>query len=225
MSDWEEELEKEEKNEKEEQKEKTGYEDETEEIIKPKKEPSKPQKPKEPIVDYEELYQKKHKDQIENEKEIEKAVEGIKDKDLKLKKKLELQNIKRAEKFLGKEKEEENLPLNVEKDFIDLAIKNTNKIKDANKPQMFTLSYLKNTLELLCPTLESHQISDLIKVANVIYNKKLNEEGFGKKKDKKPTLTSNKRIDRDAKQGLYDEYGGRGDYEEEEEYDEDEDFM
>ena len=163
MSDWEEELEKEEKNEKEEQKEKTGYEDETEEIIKPKKEPSKPQKPKEPIVDYEELYQKKHKDQIENEKEIEKAVEGIKDKDLKLKKKLELQNIKRAEKFLGKEKEEENLPLNVEKDFIDLAIKNTNKIKDSNKPQVFTFSYLKNTLELLCPTLESYQISDLIK--------------------------------------------------------------
>jgi hypothetical protein len=224
MSDWEDELEKEEKNETEE-KRVTGYEDETEEIIKPKKEPTKPQKPKEPIVDYEKLYQKKHKEQIEDDKEIEKAVEGIKDKDLKLKKKLELQNIKRAEKFLGKAKEEENLPLNVEKDFIDLAIKNTNKIKDSNKPQVFTFSYLKNTLELLCPTLESYQISDLIKVANVIYNKKLKEEGFGKKKNKKPSVSSNKRIDRDAKQGLYDEYGERVDYEEEEEYNEDEDFM
>ena len=46
-----------------------------------------------------------------------------------------------------------------------------------------------------------------------------------KKKNKKPSVSSNKRIDRDAKQGLYDEYGERGDYEEDEEYDEDEDFM
>ena len=108
--------------------------------------------------------------------------------------------------------------------WIDLSIKNVNKIKDANKPQAFTFSYLKNTLELLCPTLESYQISDLNKVINVIFNKKLKEEGFGKKKDKKPSVSSNKRIERDAKQGLYDAYGDKPDYDEEE-YDEDEDFM
>ena len=45
------------------------------------------------------------------------------------------------------------------------------------------------------------------------------------KKIKKPSVSYNKRIDRDAKQGLYDEYVERLDYEEKEEYDEDEDFM
>ena len=114
MSDWEEELEKEEKGIVEEKKEKTGYEDESEDIIKPKIEPKKQQLPKEPLVDYEKKYLERHKDDIEIQKEIEKATEGINDKDLKLKMKLELENIKRAEKFLGKDENKGNQFLNVE---------------------------------------------------------------------------------------------------------------
>ena len=222
MSDWEEELEKEEKGIVEEKKEKTGYEDESEDIIKPKIEPKKQQLPKEPLVDYEKKYLERHKDDIEIQKEIEKATEGINDKDLKLKMKLELENIKRAEKFLGKDENKGNQFLNVEKDYISLAQKNAAKINSVKKPLQYTFSYLKQTIDSLLPNLESEQINELIKVINIIFNKKLKDEGFGKKKDKKPSIVSNKRIDRNDKKGVYDEYVGKNDYDEEEEFEDDE---
>ncbi len=222
MSDWEEELEKEEKGIVEEKKEKTGYEDESEDIIKPKIEPKKQQLPKEPLVDYEKKYLERHKDDIEIQKEIEKATEGINDKDLKLKMKLELENIKRAEKFLGKEENKGNQFLNVEKDYINLAQKNAAKINSVKKPLQYTFSYLKQTIDSLLPNLQSEQINELIKVINIIFNKKLKDEGFGKKKDKKPSIVSNKRIDRNDKKGVYDEYIGKNDYDEEEEFEDDE---
>ena len=222
MSDWEEELEKEEKGEVEEKKEKTGYEDESEDIIKPKIEPKKQQQPKEPLVDYEKKYLERHKDDLETQKEIEKATEGINDKDLKLKMKLELENIKRAEKFLGKEENKGNQFLNVEKDYINLAQKNAAKINSVKKPLQYTFSYLKQTIDSLLPNLQSEQINELIKVINIIFNKKLKDEGFGKKKDKKPSIVSNKRIDRNDKKGVYDEYVGKNDYDEEEEFEDDE---
>ena len=222
MSDWEEELEKEEKGIVEEKKEKTGYEDESEDIIKPKIEPKKQQLPKEPLVDYEKKYLERHKDDIEIQKEIEKATEGINDKDLKLKMKLELENIKRAEKFLGKEENKGNQFLNVEKDYINLAQKNAAKINSVKKPLQYTFSYLKQTIDSLLPNLESEQINELIKVINIIFNKKLKDEGFGKKKDKKPSIVSNKRIERNDRKGLYDEYIGKNDYDEEEEFEDDE---
>jgi hypothetical protein len=222
MSDWEEELEKEEKGIVEEKKEKTGYEDESEDIIKPKIEPKKQQLPKEPLVDYEKKYLERHKDDIEIQKEIEKATEGINDKDLKLKMKLELENIKRAEKFLGKDENKGNQFLNVEKDYISLAQKNAAKINSVKKPLQYTFSYLKQTIDSLLPNLESEQINELIKVINIIFNKKLKDEGFGKKKDKKPSIVSNKRIERNDRKGLYDEYIGKNDYDEEEEFEDDE---
>ena len=222
MSDWEEELEKEEKGIVEEKKEKTGYEDESEDIIKPKIEPKKQQQPKEPLVDYEKKYLERHKDDIETQQEIEKATEGINDKDLKLKMKLELENIKRAEKFLGKEENKGNQFLNVEKDYINLAQKNAAKINSVKKPLQYTFSYLKQTIDSLLPNLQSEQINELIKVINIIFNKKLKDEGFGKKKDKKPSIVSNKRIDRNDKKGVYDEYVGKNDYDEEEEFEDDE---
>ena len=222
MSDWEEELEKEEKGIVEEKKEKTGYEDESEDIIKPKIEPKKQQQPKEPLVDYEKKYLERHKDDIEIQKEIEKATEGINDKDLKLKMKLELENIKRAEKFLGKDEKKGNEYLNVEKDYIDLAQKNAAKINSVKKPLQYTFSYLKQTIDSLLPNLQSEQINELIKVINIIFNKKLKDEGFGKKKDKKPSIISNKRIERNDRKGLYDEYIGKNDYDEEEEFEDDE---
>ena len=222
MSDWEEELEKEEKGIVEEKKEKTGYEDESEDIIKPKIEPKKQQLPKEPLVDYEKKYLERHKDDIEIQKEIEKATEGINDKDLKLKMKLELENIKRAEKFLGKEENKGNQFLNVEKDYINLAQKNAAKINSVKKPLQYTFSFLKQTIDSHLPNLQSEEINELIKVINILFNKKLKDEGFGKKKDKTPSIVSNKRIDRNDKKGVYDEYIGKNDYDEEEEFEDDE---
>jgi hypothetical protein len=221
MSDWEKELEEEEENEQVQKKKETGYENESEEIIK-KIEPKKQQQPKEPVVDYEKKYLERHKDDIEKQKEIEKAIEGIKDKDLKLQKKLELENIKRAEKFLGKDEKKGNEYLNVEKDYIDLAQKNAAKINSVNKPLQYTFSYLKQTIDTLLPNLTSEQINELNKIINIIFNKKLKDEGFGKKKDKKPSIISNKRIERNDRKGLYDEFIGRNDYDEEEEFEDDE---
>jgi hypothetical protein len=221
MSDWEKELEEEEENEQVQKKKETGYENESEEIIK-KIEPKKQQQPKEPVVDYEKKYLERHKDDIEIQKEIEKATEGINDKDLKLKMKLELENIKRAEKFLGKDENKGNQFLNVEKDYISLAQKNAAKINSVKKPLQYTFSYLKQTIDSLLPNLESEQINELIKVINIIFNKKLKDEGFGKKKDKKPSIVSNKRIERNDRKGLYDEFIGRNDYDEEEEFEDDE---
>ena len=223
MSDWEEELEKEEKEEKKED-EKEKEVEESEEIIKKKVDYKPPAKEAKDKVDYEKKYIEKNKDIIESKKEIEKAVAGIKDEELKVKKTLELQRIKQAEKFLGKDIQESNLPLSLEKDFIDLAKQNAIKINDAKKPSAFTFSYLKNTLELLAPTLDSDKISDLNKLLTVTFNKKLKEENAGSKsKSKKPNINAGKAADRSEKRGIIEDLGGRDDLEEEE-YDDD-DFM
>lgn len=226
MSDWEEELEKEEAKQPEEQKEKKNeIEDESEEIIKPKKEYTAPSQTPKEKVDYEKKYNEKHKDQIASEKEIDNAVSGIKDDDLRLKKKLELQRIKQAEKFLGSEQKDSNVSLTVEKDFIQLANKTAARINESKKPSLFTYSYLKNSIELLGPTLDSDKINDLSKVLTVIFNKKLKEESAdSKKKSKKPNINAGKMVQRNERKGLYETYGGNDDYEEEEEYNDD-DFM
>ena len=238
MDDWEEEAEKDEQQEqkKEEEKPKEAtknskkFDDESEEIPVVKEVVQGTVKPKEKPIDYEKKYQEKKKDDIAYQKEIEESTKNIKDPELRLKKKLELQNLKQAEKFLGveKPKNEENITLNVEKDFIALAQKNAAKINEANKLPMFTLSYLKNSIELLGNTLDSDQLNDLIKSTTVIFNKKLKEEGVGnKKKNAKTQIKAGKMYDRNEKKGLYQAYGGDDDHheEEDEDYLDDEDFM
>ena len=137
---------------------------------------------------------------------------------------MEPTRLKQAEKFLGKEQENNNISLSLEKDFIELAQQNAAKINEAKRPSQFTFSYLKNLIELLAPSLDSARINDLIKAITVVFNKKLKEEGAGSKsKLKKPNINTGKAIDRNDKKGIIQEYGGRDDYEEEE-Y-EDDDFM
>ena len=176
-------------------------------------------------IDYEKKYNEKHKDIIESTKEIDNAVAGIKDEQLRLKKKLELQRIKQAEKFLGSDANEAKATnLLVEKDFIELSNKTAAKINESKKPSKFTFSFLKNSIELLAHTLDSDKINDLLKVTTVIFNKKLKEENANsKKKSKKPNINAGKAIERSERRGLYETYGGNDDYEEEE-Y-EDDDFM
>ena len=237
MDDWEEEADKEEQQEKKEEKKPNDpakpsqkFDDESEEIPVIKEVVQGTVKIKEKPVDYEKKYQEKKKDDIAYQKEIEESTKNIKDPELRLKKKLELQNLKQAEKFLGEEKpkNEENITLNVEKDYIVLAQKNAAKINEANKLPMFTLSYLKNSIELLGPTLDSDQLNDLIKSTTVIFNKKLKEEGVGnKKKNAKTQIKAGKMYDRNEKKGLYQAYGGDDDdhHEEEDEDIFDDDFM
>ena len=234
MSDWEAEADEEEQK-KEEEKSKTPpkaekrFDNESEEITEVKVEKVGTIKPKEKPVDYEKKYQEKKKDDIAYQKEIEESTKNIKDPELRLKKQLELQQLKQAEKFLGenkKQKEDDtNISLNVEKDFIALAQKNAAKINEANKLPMFTLSYLKNSIELLGPNLDSDMLNDLIKTITVIFNKKLKEEGVGnKKKNTKTNIKSGKINDRNEKKGLYQAYGDELPEEEEDEYNDD-DFM
>ena len=79
----------------------SSVKNESEDIIKPKIEPKKPQLPKEPLVDYEKKYLERHKDDIEIQKEIEKATEGINDKDLKLKM-IRIRKYKKSRKIFRK---------------------------------------------------------------------------------------------------------------------------
>ena len=219
MSDWENEFEEEVQKEKKEDK-KGETEEESETIIKKKVEYKPPAKESKKEIDYEKKYNEKNKDFIESQKEIAKAVAGIKDEEEKVKKTLELTRLKQAEKFIGKEK---NISLSLEKDFIDLAQQNAAKINDAKRPSAFTYSYLKNSIELLAPCLDSELIHDLSDKLKNIFNNKLKEETGTKGKSKKPNINTGKAIDRNEKKGIIEDYGGRDDYEEEE-Y-EDDDFM
>ena len=162
MSDWENELEEEVQKEKKEEK-KGETEEESETIIKKKVEYKPPAKESKKEIDYEKKYNEKNKDFIESQKEIAKAVAGIKDEEEKVKKTLELTRLKQAEKFLGKEQQNNNISLSLEKDFIELAQQNAARINDAKRPSQFTFSYLKNSIELLAPSLDSDRINDLIK--------------------------------------------------------------
>ena len=60
---------------------------------------------------------------------------------------------------------------------------NASKIKKAKPLPIFTLSYLKNIVELLGPTLDLNQINDIVNFMNKVFNQKLQEGN----KIKKPT--------------------------------------
>ena len=240
MSDWENESnEEEEKNEVETKEEvkniKHDFEDESESITVTKQKPVGTIKQKNKPIDYEKKYNERNKDNIEIQNEIEEAVKNIKDPELQVKKRLEYQHLVQGENFLGESKskikktEEKEINLETEKDFIKLAQSSAAKINSANKLPSFTLSYLKNSIELLGPTLESEQLKDLTDAINIIFNKKIKEErGSKNKKNKKPQIKAGKMMEKIEKSGLYEEYkdddNQGGNEEKEEEYNED-DFM
>lgn len=128
------------------------------------------------------------------------------------------------------EKKEENknfdidsIVLKNEKDFIELAKKNTKEIKDSLDPSVFSYVFLKETIEMLAPTLNSEKISDLEKKIDVVLKKKKTKGEELKNKKPLKSVTSTQRAD---KVGLEKEYGGGEEKkEEDEEYNEDEDFM
>ena len=181
---WEDELDElEEKNEEKDNKNKltSKFNDESEEIQVTKEVQPETIKKKDKPIDYEALYNIRKQKDIEIEKEIEESVKYIQDPELRLKKKLELMELKQAEKFLdmGDDKKEEknqdinlNIPLKVEKDFIELGTKSAALINNVGRGNKYTLEFLKATLEELLPVLHEDMIGELIKTIKIISTKK-----------------------------------------------------
>lgn len=240
---WEDELEElEDKNEEKDNKNKltSKFNDESEEIQVTKEVQPETIKKKDKPIDYEALYNKRKQKDIEIEKEIEESVKNIQDPELRLKKKLELMKLKQAEKFLdmGEEKKEEkshdinlNIPLKVEKDFIELGTKSAALINNVGRGNKYTLEFLKATLEELLPMLHEDMIGELIKSIKIISTKKNKEKGGKKKKEKTEPKKENKVAPKTEKfeerKALYKQYGD-GDPQaapNEDDYNDDGDFM
>jgi hypothetical protein len=230
MADWEEELENVEATPVVDTKV-TKIVLESEDIIKPKVE-LKPQttEPKEKLNDYEKKWQEKNKELIDRRKKEELALEGLDEKE-KQKRLIDKRIIDDASDFLEGEKpskkEETIQPLVNEKDFIDLAVKTVSRIKEANKPSKFSFTYLKNTIDLLAPTLDGDKLDQLIKDLTVQFNKKRKEESekSGKKPGKgKPSVSAGKGLDRAEKMGAFEDFGVKDDFNGDEDYEED-DFI
>lgn len=233
MADWEEELESVETTPQVEKKI-TPIVQESEQIIKPKVE-FKPQsnEPKENLNDYEKKWQEKNKDLLDRKKREEMALEGLDEKE-KQKRMIDKRIIDDASDFLAAEKTSSKInvdhiaPLITEKDFIDLAVKNVSRIKEANKPSKFTYTYLKNSLDLLAPTLDGDKLDNLIKDLTFLFNKKRKEdsEKSGKKPAAKvkPSVSAGKGLDRAEKMGAFEDFGVKEDFDGEDDYYED-DFI
>jgi hypothetical protein len=233
MADWEEELESVETTPQVEKKI-TSTIQESEDIIKPKIE-FKPQsnEPKENVNDYERKWQEKNKDLLDRKKREEMALEGLDEKE-KQKRMIDKRIIDDASDFLAGEKTasrtnvDQIAPLITEKDFIDLAVKNISRIKEANKPSKFTFTYLKNSLDLLAPTLDGDKLDQLIKDLTFLFNKKRKEdsEKAGKKPaaKAKPSVSAGKGLDRAEKMGAFEDFGVKEDFDGDEDYYED-DFI
>ena len=242
---WEDELDDIEKNEKKEEKkgkkEKIAlqFDDESQEIKVTKVVQQETIKPKDKAIDYEALYQKRKQKDIEIEKEIEESVKNIQDPELRLKKKLELMELKRAEKFLDVEDDKKKVditninldfPLNVEKDYIELATKSAALINNVGKGNKYTLEFLKSSFEQLLNDLNEDEIEELIKTIKIISTKKTKEKGGKKKKEKtepKKEAPAAPKDKMEERKGLYKQYGD-GDIGAEpnpDDYNDDGDFM
>ena len=238
---WEDELDDEKEDTKKNEPKKnilSKFNDESEEIIVTKTAKNETIRQKDKPIDYEKKYQERKKADIDLEKQIEESVKHIQDPELRLKKKLELMELQRAEKFLGiqeekKEIKEINLdfPLKVEKDYIDLATKSAAKINDLGKGNKFTLEFLKTSIEELLPTLDEDTMEDLIKTVKIISSKKTKDKGGKKKKDKnepkKEVKVAPKSDKFEERKALYKQYGD-GDIQgppPEDDYNDDGDFM
>jgi hypothetical protein len=208
---------------------------ESEDIIKPKSEYIAPsQEKKDDPNDYEKKWTEKNKDLIERRKNNEIAVEGLDEKD-KQKKLIDKRIIDDVSDFLDDRKtnkkelvkEETQVALVTEKDFIDLAVYNVSRIKAANKPSKFGFSYLKNSIDLLAPTLDGDKLDQLIKDLTVLFNKKIKSNKPTKQAapgKAKPSVSVGKGLERAEKMGAIDDFGGNEKMGNEDDYYED-DFI
>lgn len=176
--------------------------EEIEEIVKPKIDEliSKP-KPKEHTIkedEYEKKWQAKNKSKIEREKVLLLAMEGL-DEETKKEKLMELQKLIDAEELLGDSDKQNAKSLNfdhktvkleIEKDFTDLGINVSGKLKAMKKPNLI-LSFLKKVNTTISNNFDTEMINDLLQHIQVIQNKKKNEK---KDKNKKSSVSTQSKI-------------------------------
>ena len=142
----------------------------------------------------EELAKEQEIEKQEEEKKKKEEAKKLEEQKKKEEERKKEEEKKKAEEKKKKEEEEKkkkenpnssNIELKAEKDFLLLAQLNSSRIKKANPLPIFTLSYLKNIVELLGETLDMNQIKEIEKLINKIYNEKLNE-GIKRKGTNKP---------------------------------------
>ena len=241
MSDWEnEDLEAEEnKEEKKETKNMFNeFDDESEVIPVEVKEKQEQNQKKENEIDYEKKYQERKKKDIAMMQEIEESVKNIKDDELRLKKKLELMQLKQAEKFINEDNEQDknvkeeqidlSFELKTEKDYIKLAQKSVVKINKASKSNKNAYDFILNTIELLLPTLSEDHMQNVTNAIKFLKNKVDKKDKNKKEKVvEKPVVTKSDRFE--ERKALYKQYGD-GDISQnkpdaEDDYNDDGDFM
>jgi hypothetical protein len=245
MADWEDEdVNQEENKEQQNQVNFNDFDDESEVIPEEKKKNVETiNKREKDEINYEKKYQERKKKDIAIMKEIEESVKNIQDPELRLKKKLELMELKRVEKFIGTDNDNDqkqdqknvqevdlDFELKTEKDYINLAQKSAVKINQANKSNESVYEFLKASIEILLPTLDSDTI-EKVKTAMIFLKNKKEKKGEKKKKgneeEKKEVVPKSDRYE--ERKALYKQYGD-GDIsqqkpEGEDYYNDDGDFM
>ena len=245
MADWEDEdVNQEENKEQQNQVNFNDFDDESEVIPEEKKKNVETiNKREKDEINYEKKYQERKKKDIAIMKEIEESVKNIQDPELRLKKKLELMELKRVEKFIGTDNDNDqkqnqkdvqevdlDFELKTEKDYINLAQKSAVKINQANKSNESVYEFLKASIEILLPTLDSDTI-EKVKTAMIFLKNKKEKKGEKKKKgneeEKKEVVPKSDRYE--ERKALYKQYGD-GDIsqqkpEGEDDYNDDGDFM
>ena len=237
---WEDELDDLEVEKKEEPKKSvlSKFNDESEEIIVKKEVQQETIRKKDKPIDYEKKYQERKKKDIAMMQEIEESVKNIKDDELRLKKKLELMQLKQAEKFINEDNEQDknvkeeqidlSFELKTEKDYIKLAQKSVVKINKASKSNKNAYDFILNTIEILLPTLSEDHMQNVTNAIKFLKNKV--EKKDKNKKEKvveKPVVTKSDRFE--ERKALYKQYGD-GDISQnkpdaEDDYNDDGDFM
>ena len=245
MADWEDEdVNQEENKEQQNQVNFNDFDDESEVIPEEKKQNVETiNKREKDEINYEKKYQERKKKDIAIMKEIEESVKNIQDPELRLKKKLELMELKRVEKFIGTDNDNDqkqdqkdvqevdlDFELKTEKDYINLAQKSAVKINQANKSNESVYEFLKASIEILLPTLDSDTI-EKVKTAMIFLKNKKEKKGEKKKngneEEKKEVVPKSDRYE--ERKALYKQYGD-GDIsqqkpEGEDDYNDDGDFM
>ena len=245
MADWEDEdVNQEENKEQQNQVNFNDFDDESEVIPEEKKKNVETiNKREKDEINYEKKYQERKKKDIAIMKEIEESVKNIQDPELRLKKKLELMELKRVEKSIGTDNDNDqkqdqkdvqevdlDFELKTEKDYINLAQKSAVKINQANKSNESVYEFLKASIEILLPTLDSDTI-EKVKTAMIFLKNKKEKKGEKKKKgneeEKKEVVPKSDRYE--ERKALYKQYGD-GDIsqqkpEGEDDYNDDGDFM
>ena len=198
MADWEDEdVNQEENKEQQNQVNFNDFDDESEVIPEEKKKNVETiNKREKDEINYEKKYQERKKKDIAIMKEIEESVKNIQDPELRLKKKLELMELKRVEKFIGTDNDNDqkqdqkdvqevdlDFELKTEKDYINLAQKSAVKINQANKSNESVYEFLKASIEILLPTLDSDTI-EKVKTAMIFLKNKKEKKGEKKKERK-----------------------------------------